>query len=113
VRKSRDVSARGIRIAHAGGIATGYASGSRRDLDHDSALAEIRDATADATELSEAAGQTFFGWLLGGDAEERVRQETRAILIEAGATPALIGRYVVARRERPSDYARTWWTDVG
>jgi hypothetical protein len=80
----RHVSARGIRIAHASGVASGYASGTRRDLDHNAALAEIRDATTDAAELSEAAGQTFFGWLLGGEAEERVPRETRAILIEAG-----------------------------
>jgi hypothetical protein len=109
----RNVSARGIRITHASGTASGDVSRSRRDLDHDAALAEIRAATTDATELSEAAGQTFFGWLLGGDAEERVRQETWAILIEAGATPDLIERYVTARRERPSDYARTWWTNFG
>jgi hypothetical protein len=110
---ARNVSARGVRIAHASGTASGYASGTRRDLDHGAALAEIRAATTDATELSEAAGQTFFGWLLGGAAEERVRQQTRAILIEAGATPDLIERYVTARRNRPSNYARTWWTDFG
>src|SRR4051812_3539571 len=56
VGMGRRTNARGLRIAHAGGTASGYATGSRRDLDHDGALAEIRDVTTDPAELAEAAG---------------------------------------------------------
>src|SRR6266536_3639424 len=48
--------ARGIRVAQAGGVASGFASGTRRGLTRAEAVAEIRERTTDPYELSEAAG---------------------------------------------------------
>jgi hypothetical protein len=41
-------------------VASGFASGTRRGLTRAKAVAEIRERTTDPTELSEAAGETYF-----------------------------------------------------
>jgi hypothetical protein len=48
----------GIRIAWAGGVASRFASGTRRGLTRAEAVAEIRKRTTDPYELSEAAAVT-------------------------------------------------------
>lgn len=103
---------RGIRIAWAGGVASGFASGARRGLSRADAVAEIREeCTADPVELSEAAGETYFrGTPWDQDPElQRIDAVTRDVLVDAGAWPELIEQYVIARREQPTDYRRTWW----
>jgi hypothetical protein len=104
---------RKIRIAQAGGVATGFASGTRRGLTRVEAVAEIRERTTDPTELSEAAGETYFrGTPWDQDpALQRIDAVTRDILVDAGARPELIERYVKVRREHPATYRYRWWLD--
>jgi hypothetical protein len=94
-------------------VASGFASRTRRGLSRTDAVAEIRECTTDPCELSEAAGETYFrGTPWDQDPTlQRIDAVTRDVLVDAGARPDLIERYVTARREHPTTYRYRWWID--
>jgi hypothetical protein len=95
------------------GVASGFASRTRRGLSRADAVAEIRERTTDPYELSEAAGETLLrGAPWDSDPTlQRIDALTRDVLVEADPRPELIEQYVQARREHPATYRQRWWID--